>query len=83
LLDRLLALEEADRPDAQAITVAFWCACQGGQRSTAEHLLDRGAELNWIPPWEPLTPLDAAEREGAAELVAWLCSQGAKRAKES
>ena len=82
LLDRLVALEKTEKPDAKAITVAFWCACQGGQRNTAEHLLDRGAEVNWIPPWERLTPLDAAEREGAAALVAWLREKGAKTAHE-
>ena len=45
-------------------------------------LLDRGAELNWIPPWEDLTPLDAAERRGAEELVAWLRDRGASSAAE-
>ncbi len=68
-------------PDA--IVVAFWCACHGGQRQTAAYLLDRGAELNWISPWDHLTPLDAAERAGADELVTWLRSQGARSAREA
>jgi hypothetical protein len=38
--------------------------------------------LNWIPPWENLTPLDAAEREHAAELVQWLRTRGAITAAE-
>jgi hypothetical protein len=28
-------------------------------------MLGRGADLNWIPPWEELTSLDAAQRSGA------------------
>ncbi|WP_139994877.1 ankyrin repeat domain-containing protein [Paenibacillus paridis] len=64
------------------IAVAFWCACHGGQRRSAEYLLGRGAELNWISAWDGLTPLDAAKRSSAAELVHWLHSQGAKSASE-
>ncbi len=45
-------------------------------------LLDRGAEINWMPGWEPLTPLDAARRSQADELVAWLRSHGAHSASE-
>ena len=67
---------------SEQITVAFWCACHGGQRSSAELLLDRGAELNWISDWDGLTPLDAAKRSSADDLVQWLCSQGAKSASE-
>lgn len=61
---------------------AFWFACRGGQLETAAYLLARGANLNWIPSWERCTPLDAAKREGAVELVEWLRSQGAKSADE-
>ncbi|MBW7475563.1 ankyrin repeat domain-containing protein [Paenibacillus oenotherae] len=64
------------------VTVAFWCACHGGQRQTAEYLLQQGAELNWISVWDGLTPLDAAKRSSAAELMQWLASQGAKSASE-
>ncbi len=68
-------------PDA--VTVAFWCACHGGQRETAEYLLDKGAQLNWISPWDGLTALDAARRAGADELVKWLRSKSATSARES
>jgi ankyrin repeat protein len=68
-------------PAPDEVTNAFWCACHGGQRSSAEYLLGRGAELNWIG-YNELTPLDAASRSGAAELVEWLRYQGAKSAKE-
>jgi ankyrin repeat protein len=68
-------------PTPQDVTNAFWCACHGGQRSSAQYLLDRGADLNWIGHDE-LTPLDTASRSGAAELVDWLRGQGAKSAKD-
>jgi hypothetical protein len=64
------------------VTIAFWCACHGGQRAAAEYLLDRGAKLNWISEWDELTPLDAAQRADAAELIHWLRSRGAKSTKE-
>lgn len=60
--------------------VAFWCACHGGQRPAAEWLLARGADVNWVSPWDRLSPLDAARRSGAAELVAWLEQVGGKPA---
>lgn len=62
------------------ITQAFWCACHGGQSAVAEYLLERGADLNWVSTWDGLTPLDAAQRSGADELVAWLASRGGKTA---
>jgi uncharacterized protein len=68
-------------PLSDDVTNAFWCACHGGQRGPAEYLLARGAAVNWIG-YNGLTPLDAASRSGAGELVEWLRSQGAKSAKE-
>jgi ankyrin repeat protein len=71
-----------DAPPASVdITNAFWCACHGGQRRPAEYLLARGADLNWIG-YNGLTPLDAASRSGAGELVEWLGGQGARSAQE-
>jgi ankyrin repeat protein len=64
------------------VTIAFWCACHGGQQRAAEYLLARGARLNWVSVWDGLTPLDAAERSNALELVDWLRGHGAKSAKE-
>jgi hypothetical protein len=69
-------------PTPDEITNAFWCACHGGQSAAAEDLLDRGADLNWVG-YDKLSPLDAANRSGAASLVQWLCDRGAKSAKES
>jgi len=71
---------DAVPPPSGEVTAAFWGACHGGRHQCAEYLLDRGAEVNWIPPWENLTPLDAAEREHAAELVQWLRARGATTA---
>lgn len=67
-------------PTQDEVDHAFWGACHGGRREAAEFLLARGANLNRIPPWEPLTPLDAARLHGADELVEWLRTRGARSA---
>lgn len=64
----------------QEVNAAFWGACHGGRRECAERLLNSGAELNWIPPWERLTPLDAALRHGFDDLAGWLRGRGAESA---
>ena len=56
----------------EAINDAFWQACHGGQRQAAEYLLDRGANLNWVPDWTQETPLDVALSSGAVDLASWL-----------
>lgn len=72
LRDRVAAYVEADPPPAgEAVTAAFWGACHGGQRTTAEYLLSRGADPTWVG-FDDLTPAAAAERGGHAEVVAWL-----------
>lgn len=81
LLDRVEACYAADPPPSAAATsAAFWHACHGGQRAVAELLLSRGADLDWIPPWERLTPLDAARRSEAHGLADWLVGAGARSA---
>jgi uncharacterized protein len=83
LLDRLQATcGQEPGPDAEEINHAFWGACHGGRLECAEYLLDRGAEINWVPAWEPLTPLDAAQRRGAPALITWLRQRGARGAAE-
>lgn len=82
LIDRLEERFTAGPPAPEEINAAFWAACQGGSQSCARVLLERGADINWLPPWENLSPLDAAEREGAGELVSFLRSQGGKAASE-
>jgi ankyrin repeat protein len=70
----------ASRP-SPALHIAFWCACHGGQRGSAEWLLARGADVSWVAPWDGLTPLDTARRNGHAHLVAWLEGIGARSAQ--
>lgn len=66
---------------AGAVAIAFWCACHGGQLAAAEYLLARGGERDWVSPWDGLTPLDAARRSEAADVVQWLEGLGAKAVK--
>lgn len=81
LLDRVRArFAEDPRPAPDEVDRAFWGACHGGRLACARFLADQGADLDVVPPWEPLTPLDAAEREGATDLVAWLRERGASSA---
>lgn len=83
LMDRLHTYFPSDtEPLPDEISHAFWGACHGGQQRAAEYLVNRGADVNWVPPWEELTPLDAAERSGAGELVVWLQGRGARSASE-
>jgi uncharacterized protein len=83
LMDRVEeAFSGEMQPAPDDVNRALWSASHGGQRAAAEYLLARGADLNWIPTWEPLTPLDAADRSEAGELVEWLRARGAKSAAE-
>jgi hypothetical protein len=83
LLDRLERyFTEPTPPAPEEVNRAFWGACHGGQQQCAAYLLDRGADLDWVPAWEELTPLDAAQRSGAVELVGWLRARGARSAAE-
>jgi ankyrin repeat protein len=63
------------------VTQAFWQACHGRHRRTAEVLLDRGAEIDWIG-WNDRTPLDIAADNGNVEIVEWLRSRGGKSGAE-
>jgi ankyrin repeat protein len=69
-------------PSGDQISEAFYQACCGNQQQIAEYLLNRGADINWIPPWaKGRTPLDAARKE-AKGLTDWLLGRGAKSAAE-
>jgi uncharacterized protein len=83
MMDRLEAcFAGAVPPPQEMIDRAFWGACHGGRQSAAEYLLARGANVNWLPEWESLTPLDAAVRSNAEDLAGWLRERGAKPAGE-
>ena len=80
-----LDVVKAGLPTASAdeLSMALWYACYGGQRPTAELLLDQGAEQDWIAPWDGLTPLDAAARSDAGDILEWLRGRGARTATEA
>ena len=63
-------------PPREELDNALWCAAHGGQRDTAELLLERGADPAWVGH-DNLTPAAAAERSGAHELAAWLRERAA------
>jgi len=55
---------------------------RGGYRRTAEYLLARGANLNWVPDYVRETPLEISQSAGLdtgrEALVNWLREKGAK-----
>jgi ankyrin repeat protein len=69
-------------PTREDLDNALWCAAHGGQRETAELLLERGADPAWVGHDE-LTAAGAAERSNAPELAAWLRQQAANRPPQS
>lgn len=75
LLDIVRARWDEQPPPAhEEITRSFWHACRSAQRATAEYLLARGADPQWVG-WDGKTPLRVAEESGNAGFVAWLHSQ--------
>lgn len=82
LLDRLAQLL-GGQPSSSQVSQAFWHACAGGQRRTAEYLLGCGADLNWVPDYAKGTPLDAATGESTQRenLIGWLRDHGARTAE--
>jgi ankyrin repeat protein len=67
---------------SEEVNHAFWQACRGGYRRTAEYLLARGANLNWVPDYVRETPLEISQSAGLdtgrEALVNWLREKGAK-----
>ena len=53
---------------------AFWQACHGGQRRTAERLLASGADMDGTPGYSDQTPAGIAAEPGTQResLVTWL-----------
>jgi len=80
LLARVEAFFASSEPPAPAlVNQAFWHACSGGQRRTAEYLLARGADVNFIPEYAKGTPLAATSgpQTRRETLATWLREQGA------
>jgi ankyrin repeat protein len=71
-VEELLAASPAPSPDD--ITEAFWQACHGGQRRTAERLLASGADPDATPGYSDQTPAQIAADPGTQRenLIAWL-----------
>jgi uncharacterized protein len=67
-------------PGRQELNEAFWQACHGGQRRTAEYLLRHGADVNTTVAYAHGTALDvAAGPDTRRDLLAdWLRDQGAQ-----
>jgi hypothetical protein len=83
MVDRLQELVAAGPEfDVDALSQAFWHACNAGQRRAAEFLLGRGADLNWVPPYAEGTPLDAAQQFTTQQqnVISWLRDRGAMEA---
>ncbi|KAK2591313.1 hypothetical protein QQS21_010997 [Conoideocrella luteorostrata] len=67
------------RPDEQDTNFALWNASHGGQIEVVQFLYGQGADVNTVPPWENLTPVDAARRSEAGDVVEWLETKGGRR----
>jgi len=67
--------DEPSPPTRDEITRAFWHACRAAQRTTAEYLLDRGADPCWLG-WDDKTPIRCAEESGDADFLTWLRGRG-------
>jgi uncharacterized protein len=74
LVDRVRDQLTRATPTQEDLDNALWCAAHGGQRSTAELLLEHGGDPTWIGH-DNLTAAQAAARSGAHELAAWLETQ--------
>ncbi|RYB94949.1 ankyrin repeat domain-containing protein [Nocardioides oleivorans] len=77
----LSALESSGRAGDE-VDHAFWSACHGNRLDTAQALVELGADVDWLPPWEDATPLDIAARVGAHDVVRWLHGLGARSCED-
>jgi ankyrin repeat protein len=80
MVDRFI-IQAGSAPSNEEVNHAFWQACRGGCRRTAEYLLERGADLNWTPDYAKETALQIASTAGMdtgrEALVNWLRGKGA------
>src|SRR6201995_5332160 len=68
----------AARPAPADLTEAFWQACHGGQRRTAERLLASGADPDGKPGYSDQTAAEVAAEPGTQRdnLITWLRDRG-------
>jgi ankyrin repeat protein len=75
-------IQERSEPTSEEVNHAFYHACRGGYRRTAEFLFARGADLNWVPDYSNETPLETASGgghdTGREALANWLREKGAR-----
>lgn len=86
MTDRVADLMDSDPPpSSEEINHAFWQACHGGQRRTAEYLLARGADINAVPDHSKQTPLDVAPGPDTRReaVMTFLRERGALSAEET
>jgi hypothetical protein len=69
-------------PSLDDVTHSFWCACHGNQLDAAAYFFARGADINRVG-YDNLTPLGAAQRSGATDLLRWLRAHGATSASDT
>jgi hypothetical protein len=72
ILDQVKSHYEKSRPTEHETDCALWNACHGGQLVTAKFLYETGGDCHFVPPWDDVTPLGAAERSSATDVVEWL-----------
>lgn len=83
LVDRVRQhLARVPSPSTADITAAFWYASRGAQLASAELLLARGADVNWVG-FDQKTPLDVAQESGSSDAVSWLLAHGATGAADA
>ena len=77
-VDEFLSAEPG--PSQEDLDEAFWQACHGGQRRTAEYLLDRGANIDATPDYSDSLPVQVAGEPDTmrSALVTWLKERGAR-----
>lgn len=72
MLEGVKSRYEVSRPTLHETDCALWNACHGGQLATAKFLHEKGGNCQFVPPWDNVTPLGAAERSSAMDVVEWL-----------
>lgn len=72
ILDQVMSHYKESRPAEHETDCALWNACHGGQLATAKFLHEMGGNCHFVPPWDDVTPLGAAERSSATDVVEWL-----------